>query len=159
MSDAVDHSMLRNSADCWSFPEAFTAPMNWFLIDSESWVCGASLCDLGWIEVDCGMSNYATRWTTTQHEVHGSHVCPVTFVHPEYILFFLLISILTTCAPKTRSFFFICRKISSWHHTSRHRCPYNTITIQIDNCPIAHRATQMDPMPIQGMAPYVGPTI
>ena len=37
--------------------------------------------------------------------------------------------------------------------TSRRRCPYNTITIQIDNCPIASKATQMGPMLIQGMAP------
>ena len=35
--------------------------------------------------------------------------------------------------------------------TSRHRCPYDTITIQIDNCPIALKATQMGPMLIQGI--------
>ena len=42
---------------------------------------------------------------------------------------------------------------SDWEtaHTSRRRCPYNTITIQIDNCPIALKATQMGPMLIQGI--------
>ena len=36
--------------------------------------------------------------------MHGSHVCPITFIHPKYILFFLLISILTTCAPEPEAF-------------------------------------------------------
>ena len=32
-----------------------------------------------------------------------------------------------------------------------------TITIQIDNCPIASQATQMGPMPVHVIALYVGP--
>ena len=32
-----------------------------------------------------------------------------------------------------------------------------TITIQIDNCPIALKATQMGPMPVHVIALYVGP--
>ena len=32
-----------------------------------------------------------------------------------------------------------------------------TITIQIDNCPIALKATQMGPMPVHIIAFYVGP--
>ena len=32
-----------------------------------------------------------------------------------------------------------------------------TITIQIDNCPIASKATQMGPMPVHVIALYVGP--
>ena len=38
-----------NWADCQSFPEAFMAPMNWFLIDSESWLSGTSVCSIAWI--------------------------------------------------------------------------------------------------------------